>query len=444
MPVIESEFVSNELARCNRCGYCIRTCPTYRATGSEASLARSRNDLVRWIMRGRDEMLEEMHDRFFQCLLCGACTESCLTDVQTDEVMVEAREAYRRVHGEPWIQRFIFRELLPNARRLATYVRLIALGKNTGVSGLARALGLLHVVSPKLASAEAIVQRMPGRFFRDMLGDLGFEPLPNLPEGFCRLRPAGNAAGPRVGYFVGCGGNFQLPDAVADGVRLLSAGGCEVTVLPNVCCGMPPYSYGDREAARALARTNLATMAALDCDLIVTECASCSGFLKRYPKLLGETDLAPQAEALAAKVRDITEVLPDVTLPDPGALHLRVTYHDPCHLGRKQSVRSQPRDMVKRLPGVEYVELPEADWCCGGAGSYNLTNPELSRQILDRKMGHVASTHADVLVTSCPACVIQLSYGVRRAGLDMRVRHLCQVLAEAHLGHGSPGPAARS
>jgi glycolate oxidase iron-sulfur subunit len=442
MPVLDSEFVSNELARCNRCGFCIRTCPTYRATGNEASVARSRNELVRWIARGRDEMLEEMHDRFFQCLLCGACTESCLTDVQTDEIMIAAREAYRQRHGEPWIQRFIFRELLPNPDRLAHYVRLIALGKNTGVAGLARTLGLLRLVSPRLAAAEAMVDAMPGRFFRDMVGDLGFQPALDLPEGYVRLRPAGAERGPRVGYFVGCGGNFQLPQAVAAGVRLLAAAGCEVTAFPNVCCGMPPYSYGDREAALALARRNLAAIEPLDCDVVVTECGSCSGFLKQYPKLLADTDLAAEAESVSAKTKDLTEILPDLDLPEPRPLDLRVSYHDPCHLGRKQSVKLQPRELLKRIPGVEYVELPEADWCCGGAGSFNLANPELSRSILDRKMAHVASTKADVLVTACPACVIQLSHGVRRAGLPIQVRHLCEVLAEAHLptGNAADGP----
>ncbi|MBM3476637.1 MAG: (Fe-S)-binding protein, partial [Armatimonadetes bacterium] len=186
MSKIDSEFVSNELARCNRCGYCIRTCPTYRATGHEGSVARARNDLVRAVQRGRTELLEEMRDRFFQCLLCGACTESCLTDVQTDEIMVEAREAYRKTHGVPWLQRFIFRELLPNPARLARYARLISLGKNTGISGLARSLGLLKIISPKLNSAEGLVEKMPREFFREQLPALGFHPVPDKPEGWFR------------------------------------------------------------------------------------------------------------------------------------------------------------------------------------------------------------------------------------------------------------------
>jgi len=432
MSKIDSEFVSNELARCNRCGYCIRTCPTYRATGHEGSVARARNDLVRAVQRGRTELLEEMRDRFFQCLLCGACTESCLTDVQTDEIMVEAREAYRKTHGVPWLQRFIFRELLPNPARLARYARLISLGKNTGISGLARSLGLLKIISPKLNSAEGLVEKMPREFFREQLPALGFHPVPDKPEGWFRHEPS-QVAGPRLLFFVGCGSNFQVPAEVVAGVRLLQAGACDITVAPNVCCGLPPYSYGDREGARLLAGANLDVLAGAEYDVLVTECGSCSSFLKQYPRLLIETDDAPPADALASKVRDITEVLPDLNLPEPKPMPHRVTYHDPCHLVRKQKIKAQPRDLLKRIPGVEYVELPEADWCCGGAGSYNLTNPDLSRRILARKIEHIRETGADTLITSCPACVIQLASGIRKTGLNVQVRHLCEFLAEACL-----------
>jgi glycolate oxidase iron-sulfur subunit len=345
--------------------------------------------------------------------------------------MVEAREAYRQTHGEPWLQRFIFRELLPHPDRLARYARLIALGKNTGISGLARSLGLLKIVSPKLDHAEGLVEKMPREFFREQLPALGFTPVEGLPGGWMRFTPP-ELRGPRVLYFVGCGSNFQVPAEVVGGVRLLQAGGCETTVAPNVCCGLPPYSYGDREGARLLAGANLDLLATADVDLILTECGSCSSFLKHYPRLLAGTEDEPRS-ALVEKVRDITEVLPDLSLPDPRPMHHRVTYHDPCHLGRKQSIRSQPRELLKRIPGVEYVELTEGDWCCGGAGSYNLTNPELSQEILKRKAENVRETGADTLITSCPACVIQLASGVRRAGLGITVRHLCDFLAEAYL-----------
>ncbi|HJN14722.1 MAG TPA: (Fe-S)-binding protein [Armatimonadota bacterium] len=433
MPKIDSQFVSDELARCNRCGFCIRTCPTYRVTGSEGNVARARNELVRSVQRGDDELMEEMYDRFFQCLMCGACTDACLTDVETDEIMVEAREAYRDTHGHPWLQRFIFRELLPYPDKLARYVRMISLGKNTGISGLARNLGLLKIVSQKLAKADSLVEKMPPKFFRDQMKDLGFEDAEDLPEGYLRLKPAGEPTGPSVAYFVGCGSNFQVPSQVVGAIRLMSAGGCDIIVPPNCCCGLPPYSYGDREAARVLAEMNVKTLSAIDVDVIVTECGSCSSFLKKYPKLLAESDLLEAAEALQGKTRDATEILFELDLPEPREPDLRVTYHDPCHLGRKQKITKEPREMLTRIPGVELVEMKEADWCCGGAGSYNMSEPEMSDRIIARKTKHVAETSADVLVTACPACVIQLARGVREAGLDMQVKHLSEVMEEAYL-----------
>lgn len=433
MPKIDSEFVSNELARCNRCGYCIRTCPTYRATGHEGYVARARNDLVRAVQRGHSELRQEMRDRFFKCLLCGACTESCLTDVQTDEIMVEAREAYRDTYGEPWLEKFIFRELLPNPQRLTTYARLIALGKNTGISGLARSLGLLKIISPKLDSAEGLIETMPRQFLRDQLPQIGFEAMAGWPAGWFRYEHSARQ-GPRFLYFVGCGSNYQAPAQVVGALRLLQASGCDITIAPNVCCGLPAYSYGDRAGARLVAELNVDVLAQGDYDLIVTECGSCSSFLKRYDRLLSATAKADKAKAISERVRDITEVLSDLELPPPQPSSHTVTYHDPCHLGRKQGIRAAPRALLRRVPGLEYVELPEADWCCGGAGSFNLANPDLSKEILKRKIEHVRETGADTLITSCPACIIQLAAGAREARLNISVRHLCEFLAAAHIG----------
>ncbi len=205
-----------------------------------------------------------------------------------------------------------------------------------------------------------------------------------------------------------------------------------MTVLDNVCCGLPPYAYGDLESARALARRNLDAMARLGADVVVSECASCTSFLKEYPHLLAsDSAYHAQAEDMARRVKDATQFLATVQLPslsDNG--QLRVTYHDPCHLSHYLRERSAPRQVLKSLPGVEFVELPEADWCCGGAGSYNITHPDASERILDRKMGNVSKTGAKVLTTACPSCVLQLSSGVRRHKLEVEVKHVVELVAE--------------
>jgi glycolate oxidase iron-sulfur subunit len=230
-------------------------------------------------------------------------------------------------------------------------------------------------------------------------------------------------------YFMSCGMNYLRPEAGEATLRVLRAGDFQVKVSENACCGLPAYAAGDLETAKAAAAQNLSLFSKHE-GLIVTDCASCSSFLKHYPELLGE-----KAEAFAGRVQDFTEFVFShweacYQSKTKRARLGRVTYHEPCHLSRYQNLRSEPRVLLQSLPGVEYRELGEADWCCGGAGSYALRNPELSLKILERKMQNVVETQADILVTACPSCLLQLESGVKRAKLSVKVRHISQLLVE--------------
>ena len=240
----------------------------------------------------------------------------------------------------------------------------------------------------------------------------------------------------RVAYFAGCGMNYLLPEAGEATIDLILASGFSVVMTRNYCCGLLSQTLGDRDTALRLARGNLRLLNAQDVDAIVTDCASCSSFLKGYAGLLKDSEaFASSAEKFAAKVLDITEFLAQLDpAPQPGALAIKVTYHDPCHASRYQGLQKEPRSALQSIPGLELIEMEEADWCCGGAGLYSVTHPELSQRILDRKMENAARTGAEVLVTSCPACIVQLSDGVRRHGLRMRVLHLSQVMGMAQPG----------
>jgi len=167
-----------------------------------------------------------------------------------------------------------------------------------------------------------------------------------------------------------------------------------------------------------------------DVDLIVSDCASCAAFLKKYPRLFPETDPRHDtAIAMSAKIKDMVEVLNDTEDLTPAQPRpIKITYHDPCHASRGQALVSEPRKVLERVPGVTYVALPESDWCCGGAGSYALSHYHLSQKVLDRKMENLKKTQAQIVVTSCPACMIQLAYGIRKHGLDMKVRHISQIV----------------
>ncbi|MBC7287781.1 MAG: (Fe-S)-binding protein [Armatimonadetes bacterium] len=417
----EAALVEEELLRCSQCGLCLSNCPTYRAALSERHVARGRNWLARLVWEGRAELDAPIAEPLFQCLLCGACTVTCRSNVHTDEVMVATRHRLWQERGRPGFMRLFFDVLLPNPRLLRRLVQLVSYGKRSGLASLARRLGLLRWINARLETAEQLVETMPRSFLRDRLVRMGFRREGEAqPPRF--VWPAAGTA--TVAYFIGCGTNFQLPEAGQAALHVLHAAGVDIMVVEHLCCGLPAYAYGDVEAARAMARRNLEVLSSLGADYVVSECASCSSFLKSYVKLLGD-----EAQSLAEKVRDFTEIACELA-PPLRRTEISVTYHDPCHLVRGQGVTQAPRDLLRRLTS-RYVELPEADWCCGGAGTYNIAHPDLSLGVLERKMTNVARTGAPVVATACPACIVQLRYGARRFGVNVQVRHISELLAEA-------------
>jgi len=405
----------DDIAQCNRCGFCQVACPIFRSTGHEAGVARGRLALLRAVIEGRLEWSPELEEPLYTCLLCGACTSNCFPAIPTSELVITARAEYLEKVGRKSIHHLLFDKLLPYPRRLHLAARAVALGKNSGMSELARALGLLRIFGRNLSRAEEIVDKLPAQAFRARFKPGAFD---------------GQGRGLKVAYFVGCGVDVVSHAAGEATLALLRRFSRSVRVLDNNCCGLPAWSYGDLAAARKLAGKNLPVLAAGDVDAIVTDCSSCAGFIKKYPRLFSEDD--PQskaAQSVAAKARDVSEWLAAEVIPTSKALQgKRVTFHDPCHASRGQGLVKQPRELLRRVPGAEFVELPEADWCCGGAGSYALSHFDLAMQVLDRKMENLKKTAADVLVTTCPACMIQLSYGVRRHGINVQVKHLTEVL----------------
>jgi glycolate oxidase iron-sulfur subunit len=218
-------------------------------------------------------------------------------------------------------------------------------------------------------------------------------------------------------------------------LRCLARQGVEVVVPRGQrCCGALHAHAGDPEAARALARANIAAFDAAEGEAVVVNAAGCGAHLKAYGHLLRhDAAWATRAAAFAARVVDATEYLARRPLEGTlGRLPLRVTYHDPCHLAHGQRVRSEPRALLRAVPGLEVVELGEAEMCCGSAGSYNLTEPEMARRLLERKMRHVAATGAQAVVTANPGCILQLAAGVRARGLPMDVLHVVELLDRAY------------
>lgn len=411
---IERQY--DEISRCNRCGFCQVACPIFRATGHEAGVARGRVALLRALIEKRLDWNEELKEPLFNCLLCGACTANCFPGVATADLMVEARSEYLERVGRDKLHRLLFNHLLPYPKRLRMATRAAGLSLKTGLSDVARALGLLRAFGRDFPRAQRIVKRLPEQAFRDKFP-------PGVLEGQGELR---------IGFFVGCGIDALCPDAAQATLNILRTLGRTVEILENCCCGLPAMTYGDRAAAQRMAEKNLDLLESREFDAIVTDCSSCASFLKKYPTLFDEGDpRRERAAAQAARIRDLVELLPKpAPLPDiPPGEKVVVTYHDPCHAVRGQGLVREPRELLRSLPGIEYRELPEADWCCGGAGSYAVYHYDLSLQVLDRKLDNVRRTGAQLLVTSCPACIIHLSFGVHRRGLPVRVCHIAELAA---------------
>lgn len=414
-----------EISRCNRCGFCQVACPIFRSTGHEAGVARGRVALLRALIEKRIEWDDELKEPLFSCLLCGACTANCFPGLATADMLVEARSEYLERVGRNKLHTLLFRHLLPYPRRVRLAARAVAMSQRAGLTKLSEALGLLRAFGRDFPRAQRILNRLPDKALRD-----------RVPPG--TLDGQGDL---RIGYFVGCGIDALFPDAAQATLQVLRTLGRTVEVLENCCCGLPAITYGDREAAQTMAAQNLELLADRDFDVIVTDCSSCASFLKKYPTLFPPEDPRhAMAVDQSARIRDLVQLMPQLSPPPlaPGGQKIIATYHDPCHASRGQQLTSQPRELLSSLPGIEYREMPEADWCCGGAGSYAAYHYDLSLSVLDRKLDNIAKTGADLVVTSCPACIIHLSFGLHRRGLPTRVCHIAELAAAAGVPEAAP------
>ena len=285
----------DEIAHCNKCGFCQVACPVFRATGHESGVARGRLALLRAIIEGRLEWSPDIEAPLFDCLLCGACTSNCFPAIPTADLVVQARTEYLARVGRKPVHRLLFDQLLPYPQRLHMAAAAVALGKKTRLSRLAEALGLLRIFGHDFASAQEIVDTFPVKALRD-----------RRPSGAY----PGQASHATIGYFVGCGVDIIQQAAGEATVGLLQSSGHTVEILDNCCCGLPAWSFGDIAVARRLAGKNLRHLDVDRYDVVVTDCSSCAAFLKKYPSLFPPGDARrASAETFAAKVRDVTEWL---------------------------------------------------------------------------------------------------------------------------------------
>jgi glycolate oxidase iron-sulfur subunit len=410
------EFLDRDRAlACIHCGLCLSSCPTYLETGNENDSPRGRIHLMRAVQDGRLPLGETAVRHVDLCLGCRACEAVCPSGVYYGELLEATRDHIERRHTRP-----LWQQLL----RHAAIEKIVPFPERMELA-----------LAPARLTRKLRLERLLPKFAREALALIPEDgQAMRLPE----VAPATttNRRG-RVGFVSGCVMSVLFGETNAASVRLLNRAGFDVVTPPEQgCCGALHAHGGNLEQARAAARRNIRAFEQLDVDAIVINAAGCGSTLKEYGHLLrGDAVWAARAATFSAKVKDLVEWLRQYPIPDS---HFSIprsrltTYHDACHLAHAQRITHAPRELVRAVAGASFVELPESDVCCGSAGSYNLTEPEMAGRLQRRKVENILRTGAQIVVTTNPGCLLQIQAGLRQAGAGhVEVLHLADYLDRA-------------
>ncbi len=406
-----------DVLQCMRCGFCLPTCPTYRTDGVETQSPRGRIAMIKAVVDGRMDPTDEFAEHMYHCLDCRNCHTVCPAGVKAGELVLEARHRLEEHRPQGVARRFLLEYAVRDQRRLSRLLAPARLYQRTGIQALVRKYDLLKPISPELSHLEAIMPEIPPRPLTE-----------TVPEEI----PADGKEKGRVGFFLGCAMNLLYPEASRATAGLLSRAGYTV-VIPRAqqCCGAPNIEEGERRVYREMAEHNVDLFLGKRVDFVVTDCAACGNELKSYEKLLGGRRRSPRyAIAFSEKVRDVSEFLAGAIGPHIPFGHLEedACFHDPCHLCHAQGITGQPRELLRRVPGLRLSEVPDAGQCCGSAGVYNITHADRSMKILAAKVEAIRKTGAHMVVSSNPGCLLQLEYAKRRFKTDWEVVHISQIL----------------
>jgi glycolate oxidase iron-sulfur subunit len=387
----------------------------------EADSPRGRIRQMVLVDQGRLELGDSFVTHIDRCLDCRACETACPSGVEYGKLVELARAQIEQKYHRSLLSRvardFMYRRLLPNPKRIAAVARLLKFYQRSGVAALAQGSGILWLLG--LRDRERLLPKIDSKFF---FTDIG------------KTFPARGPRRARVALFAGCIAQVTFNDLNRATIRVLQANGCEVVVpCSQCCCGALAVHAGVRDVARNLARTNIDAFLAENFDAIVTNAAGCGSTLKEYAHLFRADDPARVgAGKFVARMRDVTEFLAELGLAAPlGRLALRVTYQDSCHLLHGQKIREAPRQLIRAIPGIEFVEMPLADQCCGSAGVYNVMEAKTALELLAGKMGNARGTKAQVIATANPGCLLQLRAGVEIHRTGQEVLHVVELLDRA-------------
>jgi glycolate oxidase iron-sulfur subunit len=389
---------------------------------------RGRIFTIKALAEGRMSLTDSAVEHLSLCLDCRACETVCPAGVPYGRLIETAKaEIERQRPGD--LARRVFRWmnfglLLRHPRLLRVLAWKLRLYQTSGLQALVRRSGLVKLLPGTLPAWEALMPSMPSAADR--------APLPPLV-------PAEGPRRARVALLTGCVQSVVFGAHNRATARVLARNGCEVVVPRSQgCCGALNAHGGDHDGAIEMAKRTIETFEKAKVDAIIVNTSGCGAHMKAYGTLLADDPAwAERARRFSAQVRDLAEFLAQAPLRGPlRPVPMTVTYHDPCHVVHGQKIRKEPRQLLAQIPGLRVVDLPESDWCCGSAGIYNLTQPEMATRLLARKVGHVLSTGAEAVVTANPGCILQIQQGLRERGRNIEVLHLIEILDRASFGDG--------
>ena len=418
--------LDDQMVACMRCGLCQAVCPLFAETGREADVARGKLALLDGLAREILKNPKGVQDHLNRCLLCGSCAANCPSGVKVLDIFIKARAILSGYMGLSPVKKVIFRGFLSKPD---WFNRVMAWG--------ARFQGIfVKPVDDLLGSSCA-------RFMSPLLAGRHFKPLAPVPwhQQLPGLDTAPGAANLKVAFFVGCLIDKIFPQVGEATLKVLEHHGVGVFLpVGQGCCGIPALASGDTQTFAELVRHNLKLLdnPATPYDYLITACATCSSTIKKlWPLMLQDATPAERARvaALADRTLDVSQFLVDKVGVAPRAVEEKagqtsITYHDPCHLKKSLGVAAQPRTLLRATPGYVFKEMPESDWCCGCGGSFNLQHYETSAAIGKRKQENIARSQCQVVATGCPACMLQITDMLSRAGMRVPVRHVMEVYAE--------------
>ena len=412
--------LEDQLIVCMRCGMCQSVCPVFDQTGREADVARGKLALLSGLMEQMFDDPEGVYERLSRCLLCGSCAANCPSGVKVQEIFLKARAILSGYMGLPPAKRLILRGMLA---RPALFDRLTEWGVRFQTIFTRPVNDIIGT-----SCARVMSPLLEGRHFRTLAKVPFHRQVPGMD------RPAGQS-GLKVALFTGCLIDKMFPNIAHSTLRVLEHLGVGLFLPENQgCCGIPALSSGDLDTFVKLLDHNLARFADGDFDVLVTACATCTSTIHEIWPTMADERHREAARRLAEKTMDINQFLINKAGLEPpagktGRKHM-VTYHDPCHLKKALKVFSEPRAVIQAAPGYQLKEMAQPDWCCGMGGSFNLQYYDISKGIGEKKAAQIQATGAGTLATGCPACMIQISDMLSRAGAGIAVRHPIELIAE--------------